>query len=57
LRALTKLERQVANDPDTTADLSTPQQTAVGRYLDALRAVLLTKAQARFDWLSAMYEL
>lgn len=48
LRALTKLERQVANDPDTTADLSTPQQTAVGRYLDALRAVLLTKAQAPF---------
>lgn len=48
LRALTKLERQVANDPATTVELSTPQQTALGRYLDALRAVLLTKAQAPF---------
>jgi hypothetical protein len=48
LRAVTSLERQVANDPETTADLSAKQHIAIGRYLDAFRAVLLTKAQAPF---------
>ena len=48
LRAITKVERLVANDPDLTADLSSNQQLAVGRYLDALRAVLLSKGQAPF---------
>lgn len=48
LRAVTSLERQVANDPETTADLSANQHLAIGRYLDAFRAVLLTKAQAPF---------
>ncbi len=48
LRSVTTLERQLANDPEATADLSANQQTAIGRYLDAFRAVLLTKAQAPF---------
>jgi len=48
LRAVTRIERAVTNDPDSTAQLSANQKTAVGRYLDACRAVLLTKAQAPF---------
>jgi len=48
LRALNRLERQVNNDPDTMTALSSNQQTAVGRYLDACRALLLTKGQAPF---------
>jgi len=48
LRGVTGLERALNNDPDSTAELSANQKTAVGRYLDACRAVLLTKAQAPF---------
>lgn len=48
LRALTKVERIVKNQPSATAALTLPQQQALRRYLDAFRAVLLTKGQAPF---------
>jgi len=48
LRALNKVERIVTQQPECTAALSSPQQQALRRYLDALRSVLLTKGQAPF---------
>ena len=48
IRGLNKVERIVHNQPECTEDLSTSQQEALRRYLDALRGVLLTKGQAPF---------
>lgn len=48
LRDLNKVERIVKNQPEHTEKLSTDQQKAIRRYLDALRSVLLTKGQAPF---------
>lgn len=48
LRAVTRLERSLDHEPDSPVELSANQKTAVGRYLDACRALLLTKAQAPF---------
>lgn len=48
LRDLNKVERVVNNQPERTESLSTSQQQALRRYLDAVRGVLLTKGQAPF---------
>jgi hypothetical protein len=46
LRAISRLEKTLDSDP--TVEWSAHQKRAVGRYLDAGRAILLTKAQAPF---------
>ena len=48
IRELNKVERLVNNQPECMDNLSTSQQQAIRRYLDALRGVLLTKGQAPF---------
>ena len=48
LRALTMVERFLRTHPETVDDLSSSQEQALRRYLDALRGVLLTKGQAPF---------
>lgn len=48
VRALNKVERLLRHQPEVVEELSSEQQQALRRYLDALRAVLLTKAQAPF---------
>ena len=48
VRAINKVERLLYNQPEVVAELSPSQQQALRRYLDALRAVLLTKGQAPF---------
>jgi hypothetical protein len=48
LRAISRLEKTLDTDPDPAVELSANQKTALGRYLDAGRAILLTKAQAPF---------
>ncbi len=48
LRQLSQVERAVTQQPEQTAMLSNDQQEALRRYLDAMRAVLLTKGQAPF---------
>ena len=48
IRELNKVERIVKNQPGATKAFSTPQQQALRRYLDAFRALLLTKGQAPF---------
>lgn len=48
LRAISRLEKTLATDPEPTVELSATQKTALGRYLDAGRAILLTKGQAPF---------
>ena len=48
LRALTKVERFLRTHPETVDGLSSNQEQALRRYLDALRGVLLTKGQAPF---------
>jgi hypothetical protein len=46
LRAISRLEKTLETDP--AVEWSANQKTALGRYLDAGRAILLTKAQAPF---------
>jgi hypothetical protein len=46
LRAISRLEKSLESDP--AGEWSANQKTALGRYLDAGRAILLTKAQAPF---------
>lgn len=48
IREVTKVEKLLRHQPEVVADLSTSQQQALRRYLDAMRAVLLTKGQAPF---------
>ena len=48
VRQLTKVERLLRHHPEVVADLSHPQQQALKRYLNAMRAVLLTKGKAPF---------
>jgi hypothetical protein len=48
LRGLTRVERLLRTHPECVADLSTNQEQALRRYLDALRGILLTKGQAPF---------
>ena len=48
VRAITKVERLLRHHPEVVENLSSCQQQALRRYLDALRAVLLTKGQAPF---------
>jgi hypothetical protein len=48
IRAVTKVEKLLRHHPEVVADLSNSQQQALRRYLDAMRAVLLTKGQAPF---------
>lgn len=48
IREVTKVEKLLHHQPEVVADLSTSQQQALRRYLDAMRAVLLTKGQAPF---------
>ena len=48
LRAVTKVEKLLRHHPEVVEDLSDSQQQALRRYLDAMRAVLLTKGQAPF---------
>lgn len=48
MRAMTKVEKLLRHHPETVEDLSNNQQQALRRYLDAMRAVLLTKGQAPF---------
>lgn len=48
LRTLTKVERFLRTHPETVDGLSSNQEQALRRYLDALRGVLLTKGQAPF---------
>ena len=48
LRGLTRVERLLRTHPEQVADLSTNQEQALRRYLDALRDILLTKGQALF---------
>ena len=48
LRALTRVERLLRTRPESVDGLSTNQEEALRRYLDALRGILLTKGQAPF---------
>lgn len=48
LRALNKIERLYQQSPELIDDLADDQKQALRRYLDALRAVLLTKGQSPF---------
>lgn len=48
VRALNTVERLLGHQPEVVAQLSAHQQQALRRYLDALRAVLLTKGQSPF---------
>ena len=48
LRALTRVERLLRTHPESVDGLSTNQEQALRRYLDALRGILLTKGQAPF---------
>ncbi len=48
LRALNKIERLLQHSPELIDLLSSDQKQALRRYLDALRAVLLTKGQSPF---------
>jgi hypothetical protein len=48
VRDVTKVEKLLRHHPEVVADLSNNQQQALRRYLDAMRAVLLTKGQAPF---------
>jgi hypothetical protein len=48
LRAITKLERQLDQQPERLADLTADQQTALRGYLDAVRAVMFLKGQTPF---------
>ncbi len=57
LRAITKVEKQLRQQPEIIEKLSASQQEALRGYLDALRAVLLTKGQAPFRLAgTAIYE-
>lgn len=48
VRAINKVERLLRHHPEVMEHLSSRQQQALRRYLDALRAVLLTKGQSPF---------
>lgn len=48
VRAINKVERLLRHHPEVAEQLSSRQQQALRRYLDALPAVLLTKGQAPF---------
>ncbi len=48
VRDVTKVEKLLRHHPEVVTDLSDKQQQALRRYLDAMRAVLLTKGQAPF---------
>ncbi len=48
LRALNQIERAFQQSPELVDLLSSKQKQALRRYLDALRAVLLTKGQSPF---------
>lgn len=48
LRALNKMERLFQQSPELVDRLSSDQKQALRRYLDALRAVVLTKGQSPF---------
>ena len=48
IRSINKVERLLRHHPEILAHLSPVQQQALRRYLDALRAVLLTKGQSPF---------
>ena len=48
VRAINKVERLLSHHPEVVEQLSSRQQKALRRYLDALRAVLLTKGQSPF---------
>lgn len=48
VRDVTKVEKLLRHHPEVVEDLSDNQQQALRRYLDAMRAVLLTKGQAPF---------
>jgi hypothetical protein len=48
LRALNQIERTFQQSPELVDSLSANQKQAIRRYLDALRAVLLTKGQSPF---------
>ena len=48
LRPLNSVERLLQSNPDLTKELSGAQRQALRRYLDSLRAMLLTKGQAPF---------
>jgi len=48
VRAINQVERLLRHQPEVVEKLSTSQQQALRRYLDALRAVLLTKGQSPF---------
>ncbi len=57
VRAINKVERLLRHHPEVVEKLSVCQQQALRRYLDALRAVLLTKGQSPFRLSStAIYE-
>jgi len=48
LRPLNRVERLLQSNPKLTKELSGAQRQALRRYLDSLRAMLLTKGQAPF---------
>ncbi len=48
IRAMTKIEKLLRHQPEIVEELSNNQQQALRRYLNAMRAVLLTKGQAPF---------
>ena len=49
VREVTKVEKLLRHQPEVMADLSSRQQQALRRYLDAMRALLLIRGQAPFS--------